>query len=708
MSKSDSSVSASGSRYGHNKAWIQQTAAPALYNTMPPSTNHPSAVFKKVTVDHSFTVPMLPINAVQQALPGTGLILWFPKLGVDTILHQGIIPQNTACVREVNTAGFSNNNVTLSVNSLSNSIQTNSSGNMTTGVSAFIFTKALAVPRLDAVIKIDPPLQKTFSQSRVYGGEISIWSDTVAGGNLNLTGTCAAAVISDTRDICQSEDGVDAYAWTSLNQAARTWKECTNEITVADGVTTIQGSDIAPDFSAPDSLNDVRMFGGWDNPYQYPTITRTCDFSQGPSVNTAGRAQIPIMSAWYSPCAVNQSEGFGNQGVGTSAYAFTAGILPDNAIVIPTLAETSTVQVKFDAHLNISNVVFAGGAVPDTFGVSFDVVVEHYFCGLMNSYGSNTSIPVVGAPNIRVLRTVRSITGKVEDFGGDPSGVPSTQLETQAPTTLSCYSNIDDEYIKKGGAPLFGKFIGCKIYVCARAYGGLTGETARFDVNLFSYAPLTKDQGVTDFPNAYADNITGPQIAFLSPEINQEGTCGPCHIIRYSDVGGGQQVRINGMLNTQSVAKGSLAPFVQDQVMNAKIAEDVNVLPLTWILYNGDTEFKMSWERPLYRQWINTFIRHLGTETFSDIAEGDSRAATAMDAAGLFSGIIGGLGNAIGGTLDSIVGGSGQFGASARGQFGASGQYGSCARGQFGATGQFGDEAETRAGGAFNSVRRTR
>lgn len=705
--RNDAGLSAANSRWAHNKAFIQQTADPENFQTMPPSTNHPSAVYKKVTIDNSFTVPTLAVGAVKQADPGQGLVLWFPKLGVDTIIHQGIIPQNTACVREVGTFGYDDSNVTMGINSLSNSNQTNAAvGPLMTGVTAFVFTKALACPRLDAVIKITPNLGQSFSQTRPYGGAIRLWSDTVAGGNINLTGTATAAVISDTRDICQDKNGTDCYAWGDLNQAARTVKESTKEVSISDGVVTIQGSDIPPDFEAPDALNDVRVNGGWDQPFQFPTVTRSLNFaSGGPDSNANGRLQIPIMSAWYSPYGVNQEEGCGNQGNGILAYGYTAGILPNNAIPLPLLAETSTLKVKFDCNISGSNYGFPPGSA-EIFGVQFDVVIEHYFVGISNSYGQNPTLTVVGAPNVRCLRTVHSTSVKAADLAASPAPA-SSQLDAKCPMSLSCYSDIDDQYIGQGGAPLFGKFFGIKVFVCARAFSTNGGT---FDVELFSYNAAEKSNAASaDSPSIFVDQRLGPQISFFAHEINYPGTVGPCHIIRYDSVGSGQQVRINGMLNTESVAKASLAPYVQDQVMNARIASDVNVLPLIWMLYNGASEFKMSWIQSEYDSWRMTQIRHMTAESLNDLADGDARVKTSMEAAGLFSGIlgglgstIGGLGGALGGAIDNVIGASGQFGASAGSQFGMT------ARGQFGASGQFGEEPRTYAGSAFHGLRRSR
>lgn len=696
----DGSLSAANSRWAHNKAFIQQTADPENFQTMPPSTNHPSAVYKKVTIDNSFTVPVIPTTMIRQVEPGTGLILWFPKLGVDSILHQGIIPKGTVCTRESGTSGYGPDTVTLTINSLSNSNQVlNAVGPLRTGVTAFVFTRALSAPRLDAVIKITPNLGQSFSQTRAYGGIIRCWSDTVAAGNLNLTGTTSASVISDTRDICQNKEGTDAYAWADINQAARTVKEGTKEVTIMDGVCTIQGSDIPPDFESPDALNDVRINGGWDQPYQFSTVSRNLIFSAGgPVTNPSGHLQVPIFSAWYSPYGVNQEEGCGNTGNGVAAYGSTGGILPNEAIPLPILGETSTLKVKFDCKINGSNYNYSPGAA-ELHAVTFDVVIEHFFVGIANSYGQSPAMPVVGAPNIRCLRTVHSLTVHASDLDVMPQTTITSQLDVKNPISLSCVSDIEEEFIGQGGAALFGKFFGCKVFVCARA-GPSNGGS--FDVELFSYDAALVNGPVTDSPADFADQHGGPQISFFASEINYPGTVGPCHIIRYDAVGQGQQVRINGMLNTESVAKGSLAPYVQDQVMNARIASDVNVLPLIWMLYNGASEFKMSWIQSEYDSWRMTQIRHMTAETLNDLADGDSRVKTSMEAAGLFSGIIGGLGNAIGGTLDSVIGASGQYGAS------AAAQYGMTARGQFGASGQFGEEPKTYAGSAFHGLRRAR
>lgn len=699
----DHGLGNNNTRFAHDKAFIQQTAAPNRYNTRPPSTNHPSSVYKRVDADATFVTPILDPNATNVvAKPGTGLLLWFPQRGTDSVYHMGIVPQGTTSTRIQNTAGYPNP-PTFFDNSLTNCGQVVSGQDngdppqiLITGVSGFVFTRALALPRLDVPIKIAPILDEQFSLSRLYGGVFRLYSDTIATGSTALNGTASCSVISDTRDVAQNAAGTDAFPVVDLAQSARTVKEIVKDTSIATGIVMIQGSDIAPHYTAPDSNNNILMQGGWNTPTIGPALTKRVDWKGIVDGNNLLFKQFGLFTGWYSPWGVNQLEGFGSTlwNPSTSVYAAANGIIPNDAIDLTPISEMGTVDIKVQFGIKIHAVTQNGTANKFENKINFVVIVEHYFAGIISSLAAGSN-PQIGQVNVRCLRTVHTLAGRVGDF--ETISGSKSQLQAQSPAMMNITSSITDQYVRAGSLAGFGKFIGAKVYIGCYSYPQIGApQELSFDITLFNYAPQEFTSDPIGDVTQLRDSYSGPVISFFARDINEPGNCGPCHVARYDGVGGGQQLRIEGVLNTESVAKGDLAPYVQDQVMNSRLAPDINVLPLIWMLYNGISPFKMSWAGPEYDSFLETIVYPMTAESLLSVADGDPRIKTSMDAAGLFSSILGGIGGTLGGLADGILGASGQFGA--RGQFGAAGQFGAtgqfgdmAARGQFGASGQYGD-----------------
>lgn len=702
MATFDSSLTTTDPRWAFNKAFLQQCAAPNNFNTRPPSVSHPSGVYKRVDVLQNFTIPdaLVPIVG---AKPSTGLVLWFPKRPTSSMHHMGIIPADYELVRSPDQAN------TFYSNSLTNCAQVSNvpivDGTLITGVFGFVFQNALAVPRLDLPLVASPALDKEFSLTRVYGGIIRSWSNSLPIGNTALNGNCSTATVSDTRDIAQSEDGSDAFAVVDMAQSARTIKDIAKNIRADIGVVNIQGPDISPTYEAPNSLNNVRIAGGWARPQQFPVITKNVSFTDDVTVAVGQFKQIPLFGAWFSPWGVQQKEGvfsdFGSGSYSGNAY----GIYPDAPLALPTMSEMGTVEVKINCGVRIRNMV--SNLDLNGYGIRFYLVVEHWFAGISNS--------ATGQIMTKVLRTTQEIKGKILDFAQSSSVANSSQLQQPDLNQLDHISNIDQEYIEQGGLDAMGKFIGNKILICCATGWAGVGNNLTFTVDLM-HEGVQSAKTYSD-PLLYNDTLTGPSISFFASDINLEGNCGPCHITRYEEIGPGQNFRIQAMLNTESVAKGDLAPYVQDQVMNSRIANDVNVLPLVWIMFNGFSGWTTCFAADQYDDFVNEEIKPMTAESLVAMADGDPRIKTSMAAAGLFGGILGALGNTVGGLADGalgILGATGQYGADARGQFGAAGQFG--ASGPFGNTGRlvagtYGNSASGSYNGTaslFDSVRRQR
>lgn len=664
-------------RFRDNLDFIKQTILPRKYSTRPCPLQHPVAVSKNVTFDQKTMIQaqnFLPTNS-SKVPNDKGAYLWMVKDGVDSLFHMGFVPQGASSFRTPST-GFEPQ---LNINSYANN-NGNVPGVSVSGLDAFYYAKALALPRLDGMPTIFPPLADKFSRSRIYGGDMRLLSNTIATGNTVINGLLTSAVISDTRDIAQTEDGFDCFSVVGLSQSARTPKEVVRDVNCASGVISLIGPDIEPDYRAPDALNDIRVSDGWFrqsalSPYTYTT----------PAINgvnaTIVEYQINLYGSWASPWGVQQGEGW--NGVPILEYVASQGILDgsgNNAIQLPAIGESGIMDVEFNISASITG--FTGTATSPAYTMKLVTVVEHYFAGISDS--------VNGKLGYSKLTTIKETP---TDFCQlyIPT-VPTSQVQAREGVQFGHYSSVNEQYIAAGGMKKLGKFIGIKTYACViitTTTDIAPGPALTFSIS--SSAPAISKNSILGNMNLFETSTLGtsgqgPLLSYRALEINMEGQVGPCHILRYDDIGADQNLVLNGMINTESVAGASIATYVREQVANSKMALDAGVYPLVYALYNCHTRFCTTWDLGDYLA-SEDFFRNLTVEALQDMAEADPRVNVAMQSAGIFSTLGSALGGAVGDLIAKPV--NSMLGLDAAGQFGDVTQ-GFNAAAEFGATGTFG------------------
>jgi len=675
---SGSAVANLTERFGPNLGFIQQTADPKRYNTRPAPVMHPTAVYKKVDINANYRVKANIFPFGSEEVPSdVGLILWFPKNGADQIYHYGICPQGATSARWLS-AGIADPG-TLTINSLSG--YRDSGGVVNSGIATFHYRSALALPRLStaAALTISPPLGDEFSRTRVFGGILECWSSTIGTTAAALNGNVSAAVISDTRDIAQNEDGTDCFSVVDLAQTCRIPREIVKEVSIASGVVMLQGGDLAKDYRPPDAINVDRLDASWQTNVAPSNVFST-------TFQVEGTDQHNIASYWLSPYNVAQAEGF--EGIyGTGAYVHTDGVSLNGSIVAPVaidpISEMGVIDIDVDIAVRATAFAVAGNAAL----LQFTTVVEHFFAGIADDEAGTLKYQV-----LRSQSNSASMTGLALGLTA-PTGASAWKLSGLY--QIGVHSSIKDNYIRQGGLRAMGKFIGAKVTVmCFTEVAAAAGSTITLE---FGSSASSSGQAGAGVPGSTLDGVTGPVINVRAREINEDGECGPCHIIRYDQVGVDQNIRITGLLNTESVAKGGIAPYVQDSVMNSKLTADANIYPLVYMLYNGHTPFKCSWVREEWMAFVQSFVIPMSIESIADLGQDDPRVKAAADSAGFFSG----LGGALGNLVDTVTGASGQFGGSgygaqAAGQFGS--MYGAQSAGQFGGGGYSGMVNNSMAG----------
>lgn len=668
------------SRVKDNLDFIKQTVDPKTYTCRPAPMAHPSAIFKQVTLNGNWKC-YDPSLLVKERVPSSrGLVLFYPKDGVNSIYHMGIVPKGTTstydivCVGIPSYAGDGNIPHDLDYSY----IQPANSG-LGAGCLFFQYNSALAIPRIESAttISFSPNLEEQFSRVRQYGAIAELWSATVSSGSIPFNGTCTASVISDTRDICQNATGEDCYSIVDLTQTARTPKESVQEVSIASGVITLQGCDIPSDYSAPNEAATDQVNGGWQDftPQLRNVLLDEIAFGAGSNFTQGG--PYNLSSIWITPWNVDCGNANGSASPILGMPSVTAeGIIP--RFNSDRLTEMGFLDIDFEFPCHLS----AFGDLQDPGNCTFHLTTAatHWF-----AYVKDTKTGEIG---YNTINEAQFDTVSADAF----ASVASTQNTTITKNTgkivpvktLRMHSRIQNQVGERGGLKQLGKYIGTRIDV----FIGIGGATGFIPASGNALPQL----------EVHHDQL---KLQVRARRIYETGRTGPCHILRYDRVGADQNIQFKGVLNCECVAKGQLAPYVQDSIMNTQMTADTNIYPLVYALYNGKTPFKMSWSRDQWLAFKET-VENMDPQQLLEYANNDGHVAAAASAAGIFGSLGRALGSvggaligdpALGGELGGFVGGLADSATHARGQFGRINESVTRGAGQFGYTqarGQFG------------------
>lgn len=641
-------------RIADNLSFLRQTLNPRAVHTRPPPLQHPASLYKSVTLENKFSVAPI-VNTEDYVKNDTGLVLWLTQDGVANIVHYGIVPAEAQWPPSTSPALAFVGNGEQSLLSGS-TLFARPAITSDYGIERFFFGKALCIPRIDEErLAINPNLAKDFSLSRGFGGRLRIRSSTTNQNVTVLNGYLTTAVISDTRDLAQNESGTDCFSTIELGQAARTTKEVVRNVEAQRGVVTVQGPDIPPKYSQPNGFAIDTINGGWQEVATTANaLSRSIDLGETNPGAGEGTLQ-PLFGIWASPWGVEIAEYNG-----ASAYVPGSHFgLIGGPVKVDAVSENCCLDVALD--FNVYSSAFTGAAAPVEISISH--TCEWYFASVGNSLTGD----------IQIRKIVKQVTNTMS-VGSIQFNSQTGQLFRTPGYRVDEVISPADDYYSAGGIKFWGKLmgvrIGAQLYVSA---AGAAGVACDVTTNIISCKVRARD-------------------------LFSEGATGPCHVIRYDDLGEGQNVIIDGWLNTENVAKGNLAPYVQSGIMYGNYDADANIYPLLYSLYNGpSTNFKCSWSGDDYLRLIGDSASHITIDTLSKTAQDTKEVSTGAEAAGLFSSLGGLVGSGIGGLLgdsnaggaigsmlgdvgDALTGGiaAGQFGADAMGQFGAD------AMGQFG------------------------
>lgn len=608
-------------------SFIEQTLNPQRNNTRPSPIHNPVGITKNVDVNAQWTVSDPAGLQFEQVQQGTGVILYFPKSHVAEVLHMGIVPKSTASLSDFDNANgiprLGTVNILTDYSYVSPAV-TVALPDLGAGVGGFFYNKALAVPRIETGISttFSPDLSIDFSKVRTFGGVLKLWSTTSSNDSRSFNGTCYANAQSDTRDLCQNATGSDCFSIVDMKQQARNYKERVSDIPIDKGVLTLMGPDIPQDYKAPNSWQVDKIHGEW----QDLSTTYKASFKNAvANMHTVATALGPdtMHSFWISPWDVDC---LFNGASRTRAFCdFTANAkIP--GVTVPPIEEMGYLDIDVDVPIYIDAVGTGSGQANRA---RVDFVVQHWFV----SVGLND----IGSLNYQTIEpdVFTYSFDDVDAADGPLTGSQDSILNGSTPTlkglgtVLRIRSRPAEKIAAAGGINVLGKYVGSKIFMVSTttAKGGLV-------------------------PNlGYSVRSDYIKLAVRARRILDEGRTGPVHILRYEGVGAEQRVHLKGYFNCECVAKGNLAPYIQENTVDPKVATDMNVYPVVDRLYNGVSPFKCTWCIPEWEKACELVAR-MSPEQLLDWSQKDGALMTACEASGLFAN----LGRAAGGALGSILG----------------------------------------------------
>ena len=273
------------------------TIAPRAMKTGPPNLYWQTAFPKRLDASANFAIndSGLAASTGEKVPTSTGLIIWQPNRGAASLYRFGIVPgsASTVCLgnntRGLNLFGTNGTNTTyLNDYYSSNNVTLNWQSNTAVPYNAKVQTD---------VIKIAPDLSQSFSQVRIYSGDVRVICDTVPIGNTALNGYFSAGAFTDSRDVSQVAEGTSPFNCfdpTDLVQSSVTSKDGYKEIQVMKGMVMVVGSDVQP-FYAPPNVDDTdTLNAGW-------TPLTVTAFANTTKANITGGTSVCISQSWISP-----------------------------------------------------------------------------------------------------------------------------------------------------------------------------------------------------------------------------------------------------------------------------------------------------------------------------------------------------------------------------------------------------------------------
>ncbi len=607
------------------------SVAPRIFKTGPPNYYTQTAFPKKIDVAANFTIDdsFLVTTATEKVPTSTGLIIWQPNRGAGSMYRFGIVPQgarvynsgNVSAVTAQQSGTSTVAGATLPFNRgltfpyIGNTAVATgvTSQGIATGCDYLTYQSPVAVPynvtNNNDVIKQSPDLALSFSQTRLFSGDLRVICDSVPIGNTALNGVFACGAFSDTRDVSQVAEGTgqptNCFDPNDLVQASVTSKDGLKEISAMKGIVSLVASDIQPFYAAPNIDETDVVNAGWE------TITPTSINTAAQLLTTVGTGTFgtyPVFCpcvVWVSPWNVQYTSGVSSAFNSSVVNNVNLGPINLNGVL------DFRVNFSFFTHQLQNLQTFTALSGPT-------IEVNCNFTHVFASCTSNTSNSATAYGCAYVCNTEAfSITYGPNDYSYSPlnGGVldPVTNANRlpggngQYQITPAFESNprmyqqsMNGTAISPSTGTLVsgtasgGMYLGTLIQLTAQANQPVP----------YVVAPTNSTPGSVE--NVLQSNF---QLQYFNVQtrarsIYNIGELGPARVIRWDAMSNGQQLKVDGVLNAQCIPEGTIAPFVQAAAMYSDTASNLNSMTMLAELYNGDTPFKRNWTGEDYDEFM--------------------------------------------------------------------------------------------------------
>lgn len=417
----------------------------------------------------------------------------------------------------------------------------------TTATNAFQFTyeSELALPRLgsDSAIAYQPPLPANLSKVRAFASDFKISSTTLSGINFNLTGVFHSGVITDTRYIAQMAIEANAprraYPPSALSQQSVTRPDDLVNAPLVGGAIDLMGPDYPRQWCSVDVDATDTLESEWRS-FQYSTgdstkpIVPLQDYSVTRLYGAYNVAQL-----WITPWDTNFyiSNRSTSSGPPTNHQRILYGAINEDGVL--------DVDIDVKASVASERVGSTGDTVIYQYAANFIHVFAYIGSDGLVRYNLRSSTDMVDLTDRHTM-----IALALTNNGAPGFAVPTdtTQVPWQAPRTLSSRPRM----LRSGMANTTG--------------GKYLGTLCTLSLMVENHNITTAQWAVYAYPC---------EVRVRARNVDAPGRVGPAHIIRYDNVGVGQQITFAGTQWLQCVAQGNLMPFIQTNGQQLTVPDNI-------------------------------------------------------------------------------------------------------------------------------------
>ena len=614
--------------------------SPALTSSLPTLVQAEAFSLSFVPNDSALQTPFCKTTS--------GYLLWQPLNGIDCLVHHTRVPALAAPIQtyhynDTDPLGNAHpwNNINMGLNVPER--QRFASLNITApiGIPYAAFSRAQ--------LSINKRIVDKFSRARTVAGIVTLTSDTVSIGNTALSGRLGWGIVSDTRDVCQGDNG--AFDTNDINNLCVSTKDSKVVSPLNEGAVMLLGNDIQERLEVPSFQRRSYVDGEWVGLTVDPTLIGL-QFTMGGNPTGGGAPNsgylMDLYMAHISPWK------------GVTANWNTAAVATMNPVGVfqnfttDPIDETGVLQTKVRMRIIPNN-----GAGMTT--CEFNCTYTHTFLAAGNpstatADGSIAFTTVSGQRRLGVTTSQFFNSEMYLDFVLDPSEDRNSYIEQ-------------------------GKFISTSFNIHCVSVDSNAGNTGPFTVG-------------------------SCEVKVCAKTVGRAGCVGPARLLVYEGVSNETQISIGGKMQVECVPEAQIAQFAREAIANQPRASTLEAMVLLNTLFNSPTT-------PIYRMLTNQMYKkflmdYFGKLTAADIGRwvkvsGDAKLALAADASGLSAGFFDDIPAYLGSLGRAAAAGAGR--AAVEHAFGAAGRF--RAAGQFGSGGLMdeGEDGYTTAAGAYRRLR---